>query len=157
MQTGNPFLEGVYTIKINATTPWTLSKPQSYLFNVTIACQVTTIKHRQQKPEMLKSIYYMNSGLPFEFNYQVFDTNPKCMTPPLVKYSAKTVKGGSLPPYIVFDSENYQFTIKENLKIKKETLDIVVTGSLPNGTASSQFKWTLKVDALSELIDGGMI
>jgi hypothetical protein len=38
LQTGNPFLEGVYTIKVNATTPWTLATPTSYLFNVTIAC-----------------------------------------------------------------------------------------------------------------------
>ena len=98
----------------------------------------------------------MNSGLPFEFDYQIFDTNPKCMTPPTVKYSAKTIKGGSLPSYIVFDSENYRFTVEENLKLKKETIDIVVIGSLPNGMATSQFKWSLKVDALPELAGGAV-
>ena len=99
----------------------------------------------------------MNSGLPFEFNYQIFDTNPKCMTPSSVKYSAKTIKGGSLPSYIVFDSENYRFTVEENLKLKKETIDILVIGSLPNGMASSKFKWSLKVNALPELIAGGTV
>jgi hypothetical protein len=79
------------------------------------------------------------------------------MTPPTVKYSAKTLKGGSLPYYIVFDSENYRFTVEENLKLKKETIDIVVIGSLPNGMTSSQFKWSLKVDALPELIAGGIV
>jgi len=95
----------------------------------------------------------MNSGLPFEFNYQIFDTNPKCMTPPSVKYSAKTLKGGSLPSYIVFDNENYQFTVEENLKLKKETIDIVVKGTLPIGLATSQFKWSLKLDALPNLLE----
>jgi hypothetical protein len=51
--------------------------------------------------------------------------------------SAKTLKGGSLPSYIVFDSQNYRFTVEENLKVKKETIDILVIGSLPNGMASS--------------------
>jgi hypothetical protein len=99
----------------------------------------------------------MNSGLPFEFDYQIFDTNPKCVSPPTVKYSAKTLKGGSLPSYIVFDSENYRFTVEENLKVKKETIDILVIGSLSNGMASSQFKWSLKVNALPELIAGGTV
>jgi hypothetical protein len=74
-----------------------------------------------------------------------------------VKYSAKTLKGGSLPSYIVFDSENYRFTVEENLKVKKETIDIIVIGSLSSGMASSQFKWSLKVDALPELIAGGTV
>ncbi len=30
-------------------------------------------------------------------------------------------------------------------------------GSLPNGIASSQFRWSLKVDALPELIGGGTV
>ena len=152
VQTGNPFTEGEYAIKLQATTPWTLQSPVTHLFNVTIACEARRIKHKQKSGIQLLT-YYMNSGLLLEFSYQMFETEPKCMKPPKVKYTAKTLKGTSLPAFLQYDSQNHLFTIKENLKLLKETVDVVVSGSLPTGT-SSQFRWRLKVDALAENLIG---
>jgi hypothetical protein len=148
VQTGNPFADGEYAIKLQATTPWTLNSPVTYLFNMTIACEARRIKHKQ-KSGIQKLTYYMNSGLPFEFSYQMFDTEPKCMKPPKVKYTAKTLKGSSLPPFLQYDSQNHLFTIKENMNLLKETVEVVVSSSLPTG-ATSQFRWRLKVEALAE-------
>lgn len=152
VKTGNPFAEGEYAIKLQATTPWTLLSPVTHLFNVTIACVARRIKHKQ-KSGIQKLTYYMNSGVPFEFSYQMFDTEPKCMKPPKVKYTAKTLKGSSLPAFLQYDSENHLFTIKENMKLLKETVEVVVSGSLSTG-ASSQFRWRLKVEDLAENLLG---
>ena len=83
----------------------------------------------------------------------MFDTEPKCMSSPKVKYTAKTLKGNSLPAFLHYDSQNHLFTIKENMNLLKETVEVVVSGSLPTG-ATSQFRWRLKVGDLAESLLG---
>lgn len=76
-----------------------------------IGCMPLTIKSKMPTKPIF--IYYINSGMPFEFIFIDFDTQPKCMTSPtniLYEFHSSTVNK-RLPKELTLNPEEKRFTI----------------------------------------------
>ena len=95
--------------------------------------------------------YLMNSGLPFDFAHSAFKVEPACINPANVTYQAFVASGTRLPAYLSYG--DLAFHIEPNQRMKKETLEIIVRGSITS-KLSSQFKFRIKIDKIPEMLIG---